>query len=106
MKVIKNKQSFEIIECKKCDSWNYKEIDSLDEDLFDDYKVTIVYDEDEEQYYVVDRLTHLILTVHLSVSKCVDWLYRTGFDLIELKRKYDKVRYEEEIVTWKELERS
>ena len=106
MKVIKSRATFELIECKKCDGWNYKEINSIDEDLFSDYKVAIVYDEDEEQYYVVDRLTHLILSTHLSVNNCIDWLYRTGFDLIELKRKYDKVRYKEEIKTWNELERS
>ena len=103
MKVIKNRQSFEIIECKKCDGCNYKEITSLDEDLFSDYKVAIVYDEDEEQYYVIDRLTHLILTVHLSVNKCIEWLYRTGFDLIELKRKYDSKRYNNDIELWRSL---
>lgn len=105
MKVLKNKgQAIEILYCKKCDGCNYKEINSIDEDLFDDYKVAIVYDEDDEQYYVVDRLTHLILSTHLSVSKCVDWLYRTGFDLIELKRKYDSKRYNDDIEFWRQLQ--
>lgn len=104
MKVIKTSNPYTLIDCEKCDGWNYKEINSIDEDLFDDYKVSIVYDEDEGQYYVVDRLTHLILSCHLSVTRCIDWLYRTGFELIELKRKYDSKRYNEDIVLWRSLQ--
>lgn len=68
-----------------------------------DYRVAIVYDEDEDQYYVVDVLTHLILSSHLSVSRCIDWLYRSGFELIELKRKYDAERYKNDINLWRSL---
>lgn len=104
MKVIKNKGQFiEILYCKKIDGWNCREINSLDEDLINDYKVAIVYDEDEEQYYIVDRLTHLILSTHLSVNKCIEWLYRIGFDLIDLKRKYDSKRYNDDIEFWRTL---
>ena len=103
MKVIKSKKPFELIECKKCDGWNYKEITSLDEDLFSDYKVAIVYDEDEEQYYVVDNKTHLILTTHLSIMKCIEWLDRTGYELITLKRKYNYKRYQEDVEMWENI---
>lgn len=105
MKVIKNSNQFNVIDCEIIDSTNSKYMTPYDDTAMVHYKVAIVYDEDDEQYYVVDRLTHLILSTHLSVNECSDWLYRTGFDLIELKRKYDKVRYKEEIKTCNELER-
>ena len=75
----------------------------IDIEKMRDYKVAIVYDEDEDQYYVVDVLTHLILSSHLSVSRCIDWLYRSGFELIELKRKYDAGRYKNDINLWRSL---
>ena len=97
MIVFKNRESNQVTDCELCDGWNHKEINSYDEDLFDDYKVAIVYDRFEEQFYVIDLLTRLILTTHFTINHCIDWLYRDGFDLIELKRKYDKVRYQEDI---------
>lgn len=103
MEIIKSRAPFELIECKKIDGWNCREINSLDENLIDDYKVAIVYDEDEEQYYCVDRLTHLILSTHLSVIRCLEWLYDTGFDLIALKRKYDSKRYNDDIEFWRQI---
>lgn len=100
MKVIKNSNHFNVIDCELI---TFDKFYWLDAKNLEKYDLSIVYDEDEDQYYVVDNKTHLILTAHLSVNKCDDWLYRTGFDLIELKRKYDKKRYQEDVEMWENI---
>lgn len=103
MKVIKSNNQFNVIDCeliKISTIYRYEEKELINYDL------SIVWDCDEEQCYIVDNKTHLILSTHLSSLQCFEWLDRVGYELITLKRKYDKVRYEEEIKTWKELERS
>ena len=64
------------------------------------HDLSIVWDEEEDQCYVVDNKTHLILSTHLSVFQCVEWLDHTGYELITLKRKYDKKRYQEDVEIW------
>ena len=106
MKVIKNSNQFNVIDCKIIDSTNSKYMTPYDDRIMEYNKVAIVYDENEEQYYAIDSITHCIIYVHIKLLHCIEWMYKNGFELLELKRKYDKVRYEEEIKTWNELERS
>ena len=106
MKVIKNSNQFNVIDCKIIDSTNSKYMTTYDDRIMEYNKVTIVYDENEDQYYAIDSITHCIIYVHIQLWRCVEWMYQHGFELLESKRKYDKVRYKEQIKTWKELERS
>lgn len=106
MIVIKNSNQFNVIDCKIIDSTNSKYMTTYDDRIMEYNRVTIVYDKNEEQYYAIDSITHCIIHKHIQLWRCVEWMYQHGFELLELKRKYDKVRYKEEIETWKELERS
>ena len=106
MKVIKNSNQYHIINCKVINSTNSKNMTEYDDRVMELNKTIIVYDEQEEQYYAIDANTHCIIYKHSQLWRCVDWMYFHGFDLLELKRKYDKVRYKEECKTWKELERN
>nr|DAH14345.1 MAG TPA: hypothetical protein [Caudoviricetes sp.] len=67
------------------------------------HDLSIVWDEEENQCYVVDNKTRLILSTHLSFFQCFEWLDRTGYELITLKRKYDKKRYQEDVEMWEKI---
>ena len=82
---------------KKCELIKRDRFYSFDLKYLDAYDLSIVYDNDQEQYYVIDNKTHLILSTHLSINYCLNWLDRAGYELIELKRKYDSKRYVRDI---------
>lgn len=94
MLIFKNRDSWQTIECELLPLDSFYKYDALN---LKKYDLSIVYDEKEEQYYVVDNKTLLILTTHLSRFQCIIWLEHVGYELIELKRKYDNVRYKEDI---------
>lgn len=94
MKVFKNRDSWETIECELLPLASFYAYDRAN---LKKYDLSIVYDKNQEQYYAIDNKTGLILTAHLSRFQTIIWLDSIGYDLIELKRKYDKVRYQEDI---------
>lgn len=96
MKILKNLNSFEHVDCLVEDSFLNKSIDQMDDKLMHKYNVSIVYDAKEEQFYCVDNKTHLILNTHLTILGCINWFYRIGFEFIELKREYDIIQYTRE----------
>lgn len=67
------------------------------------HDLSIVWDEEEKQCYVVDNKTRLILSTHLTEFQCFEWLDRAGYELITLKRKYDKKRYQEDVEMWEKI---
>lgn len=103
MKILKNLNSFEYVNCLVEDSFFNKSLDKCDDKMMRKYNVSIVYDGEEEQFYCVDNKTHLILNTHLTVSDCINWFYRIGFEIIELKRTYDKKVYNKELQHYKDF---
>lgn len=101
MKILKNLNSFEYVDCLEENSFLTQALDKMDDKLMHKYNVSIVYDAKEEQFYCVDNKTHLILNTHLTVSHCINWFYRIGFEIIELKREYDIIQYTREINHYK-----
>lgn len=101
MKILKSLNSFEYVDCYVviCSS----SISFYTEKLFEEYQVCIVHDAQEDQFYCVDNKTHLILNTSISVASCVAWFYHIGFELIDLKRKYDKIQYNREIEHYKDF---
>lgn len=92
-----------IIELTDCELIKISTIYWYEEKELINHDLSIVWDEEEKQCYVVDNKTHLILTTHLSSRQCFEWLDRTGYELITLKRKYDKKRYQEDVEMWENI---
>lgn len=88
---------------KECELITLDNFYCYDAKNLEKYELSIVYDNEEEQYYIVDNKTHLILSTHLSLDRCICYLDRTGYGLIELKRKYDPIRYQEDVERWEIL---
>ena len=92
------------IEVTDCKLITFDKFEWYDAKNLEKYDLSIVWDCDEEQYYIVDNKTHLILSTHCSRLQCIDYLDRTGYELITLKRKYDSKRYQEDVEMWKNIE--
>ena len=91
------------IEVTYCELITFDKFDWYDAKNLEKHDLSIVWDCDEAQYYIVDNKTHLILSTHLSSRQCFEWLDRTGYELITLKRKYDKKRYQEDVEMWENI---
>lgn len=103
MKVIIKHKNNEINCLRNCELITFDKFYWYDAKNLEKNDLSIVWDDEEAQYYVVDNKTHLILTTHLSRLQCIEWLDHTGYELITLKRKYDKKRYQEDVEMWEKI---